>query len=915
MRPLYLRMSAFGPYPAETEIDFTKLSGCGTFLITGDTGSGKTFIFDAIKYALFGESSGGGREGSMLRSDFASAETDTFVELKFEYAGEEYFIRRSPSYERKKVRGEGTTNTPADAYMQFPDGRQITRVNDVKTAVESLMGITANQFSQIVMLAQGRFREFLNSKTSDKTAIFRQLFGTEVYQKFQKNLNDYASEKEEDLNRIKRDIKSGLGGIRLADDDPRREVVDAYISADNVHAAGPVIDALRAVIDRDSASVTDLDSYIGDIDKKAGEIQQRIGSAEEAANSRRRIEEQKEVARSLKKDLAEAERIKTECESKLPEADRLSSDAAVIRNDLIKYSVLDELALKLREAAAAADDAAGEAAELKDKVSQIDETIETAEKRIAGIKADNDLLMSLTESLNAEIRRLEALEKAKTLGKEAAAAEADAGKKKAAYEAAQKEYEGLKAEYGALEKLFMDEQAGIIASHLKDGEPCPVCGSTDHPSPAYLSGGAPSEDELNSLKEKRDSALARYTDASHESGEAAALWSNKNGDYVAALEKAGVSKDSIDPEIAACTGKKGELIKAVEKAKDDIDEKNRLVSGLGDKTKEREKAALEASAADIRLAEAVKDRDNLKTRHDELKSSLNYEGSEQAVSAAEGLEKRASALRKAAEDAVAKVAGLKGGIKEAEKIISELEKTLDVKPENTEALKEELKKLGAQKSAAAEKRQGCAVRLDTNKRIMSSSEKMFKDLEEKTAEYELYKGLADTANGRGAGSRVSFENYVLSYYFRSVVKAANERFSKLSDGRYFLEVTDRARHNAYAGLDLMVRDMNTGKVRETETLSGGESFEAAISLALGLSDVIKNMSGGVRIDTMFVDEGFGSLDSATLDKAVGMLSRLEGAGRMVGIISHVAELRERIDSKITVTKTPRGSTVAVEPGS
>ena len=508
MRPLNLIMSAFGPYAGEETIDFEKLGTSGLYLITGDTGAGKTTIFDAITFALYGEASGSSRESSMLRSKYADPDRPTFVTLTFAYAGKQYTVTRKPEYERAKSRGTGTTKQAAEAELICPDGRRVTKQREVTAAIQNILGIDRNQFSQIAMIAQGDFLRLLLAETKDRQAIFREIFHTGYYQVFQERLKDDVRELARECENERRSIQQYISGMKCADGD---------LDAENVRRAQAgelpmeeVLELLDRLLERDTELLGRSGDRLSSLDAELGLLNAKLGRAEELekaeqALEKTRVDLEKATEKQKTLDTALAEAV-----ARQPEADRLAAETAALETLLPEYDAREktlrerrntELQLQAEKKTLQKD---GDA--LDTNIRQT-EQLQTERKTLERAGAQREALLREKDSVEAKGKQI--ADTLKTLDA-AERLKADLGEAQRKYLAAQEKYDLAQQRYEGMNRAFLSEQAGLLAQTLREGEACPVCGATAHPHPAELSETAPTETQLNQAKREADQFEADF---------------------------------------------------------------------------------------------------------------------------------------------------------------------------------------------------------------------------------------------------------------------------------------------------------------------------------------------------------------------------------------------------------------------
>ncbi len=922
MRPIKLTVSAFGPYAGRTSLDMAKLGDSGIYLITGDTGAGKTTIFDAITFALFGRASGEARDAAMLRSKYAEPETPTEVELVFIYAGKEYTVKRNPEYDRPKTRGEGFTTEKANAELRYPDGRVVTKLNDVNRALVEIIGVDRDQFTRIAMIAQGDFLKLLLANTEERKKIFQKIFRTHPYSLLQDRLKNETGELNKQYDAVSAGIKQYIGGILCDEEDPLYESVKG--AKEGVGATSETVLLLDELIRSDTVKEKE---YLSETKKITGELELIAGTlakAETWDRARVSLEAQTNLLKAETGELPILEKALSEKENNKAEIEALASDIAHLEAALPEYSELDS---KEKEGASLrrSTEACQKNIEiLKKKHENLTESVkELSEERKSLETADKE--KAETEAkLAYEEERLEAIENAE---RELRALEdlkseliSDQEKCTRAMLVSEKASETYKEAF----KTYIDDQAGIIAEALVDGDPCPVCGSLSHPKKAVKAESAPTKAEVDRYKEEDDAAREKVSAAA----EKAARTKGQLEERQAAVKKI-LSK--LLPN--ACTEEVGEAISesreksadAIRKIKKEIgDAENKLIRRaaidvlLPKRQSEAEETDLSIRAAESKLSQDTAAIKLVDERVSALTAKLKYKDKESAVLAINELitkkktfETEYEKAAKALADKKNGIAAIKGAILEAEKLLSGA-KEIDPK-----AVRAEQEKLKEREGEILRVQKTVHARRSSNEIALAEIKARLTEIDAIEKKLTWVRTLSATANGTLSGKeKIMLETYIQMTYFDRILTRANTRLMIMSGGQYELKRRREAENNrSQSGLELDVIDHYNGSERSVKTLSGGESFMASLSLALGLSDEIQSAAGGIKLDTMFVDEGFGSLDGETLDQAIRALHTLAEGKRLVGIISHVSELKERIDKQIIVTKSKSGgSTVRITAG-
>ncbi len=870
MKPQSLTISAFCSYAGVCTLDFTRFGDGGLVLITGDTGAGKTTIFDAISYALFGEASGAERGGDSLRSDFASPETETFVTLVFTHRGREYTVTRRPEYLRPKRRGEGLTRRPAEAELIRPEGPPVTKIGEVTRYVEELLRFNYKQFKQLCMLAQGEFLRLLLASSDERAEIFRRIFDTGLCRGLQQELSDRARQLFGQVQQLRRHIEDNLLRV-LTEPDSALGALLAQSAEDGAAAAGEIAEVLTAQNDDDQARLAALSGEITALDSTRQALETARQRAEEDARRRRELEKVRQQLAALREDAPrQQERLRLlETAERAGEVGRLLAEVQALREQ--------------RQQAEQACCAAADAREQAERVLAV---------RLAEQQASADD-MERTEHLTERTARLAALRETVL---RLAALSRELPELSAAFEAAETAARQAKETYDRTEQGFLHAQAGLLAAGLAEGEPCPVCGSRSHPQPATLSGDAPTEQDWQRTRRVRERAESELAEA----GQALAAQRRL-------IEETRVLAEERRAELPVPLEEE-----AVTAAWQDAERQRREAAERTERAAAALAEARETAAAAIAQAEA------LATRRDSLAASLDEKErvlaeKREAVgfpdeSALEAAQLPTGQLRMLRETAAHYTADCRQAAAEEVRLAQE---TAGEPPE-PEKLTVALAETAGQLQERRETATRLQSRLDANGRVLAELTEKRAALAEAERVYLLTRELADTAGGTVAGRKKRrFEAYVQGAFFDQILEAANRRLSRMTAGQYELMRADFPDSLQDRGLELAVMDYHTGRPRAVRTLSGGESFEASLALALGLSDVVQRRHGGVSIETMFIDEGFGSLDGESLDAAIRTLLSLAGDRRLVGIISHVDGLKERIDRQIVVRKTLTGSTAVI----
>ena len=909
MRPLTLTLSAFGPYAGQITLALEQLGKNGLYLIRGDTGAGKTSIFDAIAFALYGEASGDQREAAMFRSQYAAPDTPTFVELTFESAGKTYRVRRVPEYTRPAKRGGGVTLQRAEAELTMPDGRVVTRVKEVGQAVREIVGVDREQFAQIAMIAQGDFLKLLVASTEERMRIFRQIFHTGRYQKLQAALKDQLAALSRARDKLRDGLMQAVGSARYpADSVLGQRLADAQAGRLLLQETAALLDE---IVRQDSAAQEAGRRALERLDKQIGQAARTLGQARELAAARIQLRDAQAKRPAIQQEMEKAGAARAALAARKPEREALAQQAAALAEEVRRHeacSRLDqalEAAQKRYTAGCAAQaacakqltDLADQQAAARAGQERLADSAIRAEKQ----RAEHAALLEEQRAFNGLSRDLDAV----------AASARQYARVQKDYLAAAQSAEAAQGRYQQMNRAFLDEQAGILALGLQDGAPCPVCGACSHPRPAQVTLGAPREADLEQAKQQATAAQDEAGRLSAEAGQLrGALEARRAGLQQRARELLGdVPCEEMAEQIAAAGAALRDRLAACKSALDQAQQDMQQLDQFGHTLRTLEQAVQQAqarqAAAQQAIARAEQDTQHLARQKQELADGLRYPDQAAARRAAQQTKDTIQDLDRRTEQAEQAYQACKSQADALEGTIAALAGQLEHAPEiDMETIQAELEACNARRRALEDGQTARAARLDRNQDALRALETHGAALAEAEQKWGWVKSLADTAGGQLVGrEKIMLETYVQMTYFDRILARANTRLMVMSRGQYELKRRAQAENNRrQSGLELDVVDHYNGSVRSVKTLSGGESFQAALSLALGLSDEVQSAAGGVQLDVMFVDEGFGSLDEEALEQAVRALSDLSGGNRLIGIISHVEALARRIDRQIVVTK-------------
>ena len=933
MRPIELKMSAFGPFAGLTTLKLDALGTDGLYLITGDTGAGKTTIFDAIIYALYGEASGNIRTTDMLRSKYANADTATFVELTFVFKDKTYIVRRNPEYLRPSKRGEGRfTKESAKAQLTMPDKEVITGLVSVNNKIIEIIGLNKNQFSQIAMLPQGEFMRLLLADTKQRIEIFREIFDTEPYLLLQDRIKRDANE----LYRLVSDYKKSMAQY-VADVycDENSEYNQALINIknDSQMSIKEILDIIDKVIAQDKSCADEYDKAIISIDKGIDQLNSKLTIA---IQTERIKDDYKSALTQLNNLTEEYENVysiyKAECE-KDSERNELSLNIEKSSEKLESYELLEkykkDYGKKLDKINNITQDIHEDTNSLNECIKQIDNC-----KKEAEILKNTELeIEKLNSKISDIIKKKEAVEYLKDVFERKIKAVSQADEAKDRYMSAFAAYEEANNRYLKMEKAFFNEQAGIMAAALEEGQPCPVCGSVTHPVPAVAGDDAPTEMQLKKYKIYVEDKSKECSELSSQSGLLSGQAESMNNMFFSSIVNFNTQwKEALDNssddetirvdiiQLLADLGKiLDEAMLEKKNADENISKYNNLIKMLSDYDKKVEQFKDKINKSKNELAILSTQNENMQKQISQLEKELGNKDIMQAKKLINDmklkkvqLDKAYEAAKKQYDEYTINIKTLKNRISDLQKQIShtDKQKTPDIDIPMYEKQLEDMKK---ERLKLREKKNIVDIRIANNEKIYKSIERVNEKSEKSEKHYSWLRTLSDTVNGSLSGkSRIKLETYVQMSFFDRIIMRANTRFMRLTDGQYELKRSDsKDNYKNQTGLELDIIDHYNGTIRSVKSLSGGEAFEASLSMALGMSDEIQSRSGGIQIDTMFIDEGFGSLDDESLSQAVKVLNSLSSSDRLIGIISHVSVLKDRIDKQIVVSKGKTGGSSAV----
>lgn len=907
MRPLKITMSAFGPYAGEVTLDMQKLGKSGIYLITGDTGAGKTTIFDAISYALYGEASGNYRENTTLRSKYASADTPTFVELEFEYNNEIYKINRNPEYPRPNKRGEGFTKQSANAELIMPDGSVITKIKEVSAKVEEIIGINKNQFSQIAMIAQGDFRKLLNCETNERSKIFRKIFKTEPYHNIEIKLSSLFNELKRNREKEKSGIEQYINQLKCNENDTLSLELERAKKGDVL--IEDVIKIAGEIINKDTLEYTKTQKNIESINEEIEKINSNIKLYENQEATKKAYAKASAKLEEFKTKRNESEKAYKSAEAQRESLDHLTSKINLINSKMPKYDELKSLENSINERKQSFEKNSSLLKLKQQEITSLEKEIDEKSKALEEVKGADLLMQKLTAQKEEISKKAEALKELKTEIDRCKTEQKNLKNAQSFAKAALDEYGALENEYNQIYIAFFNEQAGIIADELKDGEPCPVCGSTNHPNLARKSENAPSQADVESAQK-----LAKKAQEKADKARDTASALKSRFDEIAANVKSASKKlfgtdgnvfDNYNSNINALKKEYDDTLALLKTANEKLNLYQKLDKEIPKIQETQKSISDEISTLNTQKASDEAFISENTKRVISIKSELDFESADLAKDKLKEYTNLSSDIKNAIEKSKNAFDDIKSKYDTQKGTKASLENALkEFKEIDLASLNEKSLKLNEHKKDVDETAKLLYSRIENNKSLVDDISEKRDILKGYDDKYVWLKALSETANGDISGKeKITLETFVQMTYFDSIIRKANIRLLTMSDGQYELvRRSDAETLKKNEGLALDVIDHFNASSRSVSTLSGGESFMASLCLALGLSDEIQSSNGGIKLDTMFVDEGFGSLDGEALDRALSALTSLSQGNRLVGIISHVDALRDRIDNKIVITK-------------
>lgn len=1026
MKPISMTISAFGPYADQVEIPFDALGEQGVFLITGDTGAGKTTLFDALCFALFGEVSGSNREVDGLRSDFAKPEIETFVQLDFLHHGQTYHIWRKPAYMRMKKRGDGVIKENADATFTNADGTVVTGARKATQAIEQLLGVDDRQFKQIAMIAQGEFLKLLYADSKERGDIFRRVFHTDLYRRFQDKLKELEKEKKADYEDAGSRLILYLGQCGIEEDtqtmlyhvpelleqlkiqieeqekkcltlERRLEAQENIVQQQHIHLekakqdneriqlledAKQKYEALQTMYQQRSIERNTLEQQRRAVDYVQPTEQVWQKEKQQTEDFEKRLQALLQLQEKQKKQLEEETQEKERTKPLIEDVQREKAQMLQMQKQLQEYEQRDHIASQVAQKEKELLALQNERKENISFATKKEKELETLKEQEGQLPVLEQKYQVLEQQLQQNKKRIEDIVQAEQKEQMRLRKEKELQALRIQYKAQSKKWNMAKYEADQAERQYLLEQAGVLAEHLTEGMPCPVCGSVHHPQKAVLSDTAPTEKECNDLRNQEAKEKQKLESIGAEGQQVGGIYQQMQKEQEEFLQRLGVSyvtelmeekqqlqqqaeqwgkeqqairlqqqkmkeipkqRMMLEKSLQVCQKKQEQLEENIEnyrKKKDILSgEHQALCQRLGDGTLQDAKEALQA--VEDQMMQKEKQLQSIETAWQEAKENLTKIESK-VSQLKEHLKIQKENMKQAEKhfDQVLQEQGFsdrpsytaflrtRTELERAEKenqdyfhtlqqntvLLQSREKdALGKEKQDLKKLQEELETWKAEKFTLQKQKEIEYSQLDARKNAFSQSQKYWEVRQQAEKVYLPILELSRTANGQQSvqGDKMTFEVFLQSFYFDHIVEAANLRFEKMTSGRFHLRRMETASDKrSQMGLELEVVDFFTGKARGVKSLSGGEAFQASLSLALGLSDMIQQTAGGIEIQSMFIDEGFGALDERSREQAVQILQELAYGNRIVGIISHVTELKESIEKKVVIEKCNTGSKVS-----
>ena len=1031
MKVINLTLTAFGPFKEKQLIDFTRLGDESIFLITGPTGAGKTTIFDAICYGLYGKASGSDRDHDSLRSDFATTGEETEVELLFELKQTTYLVKRKPKQSRPKARGEGLVDVPATATLyQVTDDEEIlmsSRIKDVNETIEQLIGLDYDQFLKMIMIPQGEFRKLISENSYDREKILQKIFRTHIYQSITTNLQIQAKEMKSQLQKLQDQVIDQLGYVEW---DQVEEVRDNWTIEESIshlellmkqfeltcQQAEKDFQKKRIVYTKAQTHFRAQTQLANDFEQLANEketkekldlqaneikqLRQTFKKAEQAAKIE--VYEEQLVSRSNEAEIEAGKLAKLEQELK-HEQERLRvreqsfnslkqdhaekvKELEVMKEEALKtqsWAKLIEVEQKNKADQQMYQDLANQLKANKDKVKELRDKIKEVNEQLDRRLEQTEESLKLNHEYTLLKEQLTKAEKLEQGFVEVERLEKQTNEMAASHQKLEQQLTDQKNALTAFEKEQQRHLASHLATHLITGESCPVCGSLEHPAPAKVLEGSHNDQEKKSLINKINQLEKEVKQSQDQWIEQRSNDRLKQQELIELAQLFNLTIDHLSKEV---------IHNVLIQSKEQVLKQKQLIEQIEQEIENSKQLQVDRETMTTKLEQLEQTIEQRTSALNQIEQHLSRQAGEMS-SHKQNCPKTNLTFDEWQQQQLVKQEALDSWFKSFTKqeaeftqlndSVSKLLTRYEAQQEFTNQLKEklanakqrfdqELTKIGFPDHDAytlakrtAKEREQMHQQIKQYDDLLNQVSVQIKKLTEKLAnkqkpdlshlqaeldkiqtdyenqiryleqlkekhtkhvtifdqvanlrasfsaldqDYRDMSALADMANGDNH-LKLSFERYVLSAFLEEILYQANLRLNTLTDHRYELKISDQlAKHGAKSGLDLEVFDQHTGKQRSVKTLSGGEGFQTSLCLALGMADVVQAYAGGVQLDTLFIDEGFGTLDDVSLEQAVNTLKGLQQSNRVLGIISHVNQLKEEIHAKLEISSTPQGST-------
>ena len=905
MRPLELIMQGFGPFGGLERVDFSGFSG--VFLITGDTGAGKTTIFDGVSYALFGETSGNARQVDSVRSHYAPEQEPTRVCLRFLQHGQVYEIERSPRYERIRKNGKGTAIQQPKVILTLPDGAVLTGKETVNRQIEELVGLNYKQFKQVAMIAQGEFLQLLLAGSDKRGEIFRKVFHTEDCQYLQAELKNRLSV----LRRQAEDVQMRILGImqefEIPEEDGTAAELRESLQKKDPYLAGTLTGGIEEWNRRDEEERTDLEKRLKEIEIALASFRYFIQQQEKRKQLCIQLEEQAKKAAQQEERLHMAEQTLQSAGKQRLKIQELSGELLKLHQMEEARRQADSLRQLIENLSQKEETLINQEKRFHQRSKELAEELENGKKRLRELSGIQEAASACKLRQRELALEEEQIRRALDLSRECEKLAGELEDCQNEYLTTETAFQKAQSEAQHKEEIWLRAQAGILARNLREGEPCPVCGSRVHPARADLNIQIPDENERKLARQEAEKLRETMQERSRQAAGLRSRLQAQQGH----LEQCGADlqrweivrgeQEKNNQELKKLQECLQELAFLHERSRLLEEEQKGLQTEFGQIEEKLKNAQMDRAAAQgalereeercaqTGLAELLQKEEAIRTRKHKMEEALE----------------QAEDIRRQFDQKLQQERGILSGLRQS---LKQYDEELNGHP-TQQALKENIEALEKQQSEYRTRQKEIDGRLRGNRMALIRLREAFTQYRQSMERCQAMTTLSQTASGELAGRpKLAFEQYIQAFYFEYVLKAANQRLKILSRGQYtLLRRVQGGNLRSADGLELEVLDHYTGRRRPVSSLSGGESFQSALSLALGLSDVIQSFAGGIEVDAVFIDEGFGSLDQMALAQALEALARLSEGDRMVGIISHVELLKEKIPQQLEVVKTIGGS--------